>query len=603
MKCFYELSKYTQEHFENAWQHGGTLSASRSKDENEKPEPVTVIETKTVGAYEVAVLSTKDAGALGKWLAANQFYFPANKTDVLDSYVKQQWYFIAVKINLAKGEGFQLVTESPKGREVPKSNYSTGLKLANGELNPLQISFASERCVFPLKISSVNGQSSEVQIYVLSPEPLLEKAMLEKKLPLIYSNDMARVAKWVEAYRKMQKQRMELLSRSGGFGPPPDSDQEKTIQKMSETPEASPDDLLPFVKVTKADLPDSSKSIPRLADKSWWLTKQTWTFKPEEMRDLEFEPAIPTFAEKLGSKYGYFAAACLASLGADAVPALIAALHSSTPVVRINAASALDNQMQFFDPRVKEAAILWLKDSEPKVRTKAVNVLTDHSSWNPRFAEALIPMLRDEDADVRHAAALGLGRLPQFHVDLGEFIPVFKEMLKDKDLNIRASGMKMLWHLQVSMSRAELLQFFNVPDREVISITLSQFRKADSRGGNLKYDISDEEAIPLLQNSEPLARMIGLNVLYKNAEKQSIELALPLQKDPVGIVRLKATHTLRALTGQHFTEDQTDEWVKWWTENKTNFVVELHPEELRPKHRGTNDFRSYLTNRPPASVP
>ena len=592
MKCFYELSQYTQRHFETAWQHNQTKSMSLGVagiDSAGKSEPpVKVIEIKTVGAYEIAVLATKDTDALEKWLEANHFSFPTNATAVIDSYVQRQSYFVAAKVNLEQG-ALGLV--------------SSALKLPAGELNPLQISFASEHCVYPLKISSANGTPSEIQVYVLSPEPLLEKTMLEKKLPLIYSNDMARVAKWVEAYRKMQKQRMELLSRSGGFGPPPDSDQEKTIQKMSETPEASPDDLLPFVKVTKADLPDSSKSIPRLADKSWWLTKQTWTFKPEEMRDLEFEPAIPTFAEKLGSKYGYFAAACLASLGADAVPALIAALHNSTPVVRINAASALDNQTQFSDPRVKEAAIFWLKDSEPKVRTKAVNVLTDHSSWNPRFAEALIPMLRDEDADVRHATALGLGRLPQFHVDLGEFIPVFKEMLKDKDLNIRASGMKMLWHLQVPMSRAELLQFFNVPDREVISITLSQFRKADSRGGNLKYDISDEEAIPLLQNSEPLARMIGLNVLYKNAEKQSIELALPLLKDPVGIVRLKAAQTLRALTGQHFTEDQTDEWVKWWTENKTNFVVQLHSEELRPRRGGTNDFRRYLTNRPPASVP
>ena len=216
MKCFYELSKYTQEHFETAWRHNGTLSAGRSKGQNEKPEPVKVIETKTVGAYEETVLSTKDAGALEKWLAANHFYFPTNQTAVLDAYVKQQWYFIAVKVNL--GQGIWGLISSQR-------------KLASGELHPLQISFACDRCVFPLKISSVNGQPSEVQVYVLSPEPLLEKTMLEKKLPLIYSNDMARVAKWVEAYRKMQKQRMELLSRSGGFGPPPDSDQEKNNPK------------------------------------------------------------------------------------------------------------------------------------------------------------------------------------------------------------------------------------------------------------------------------------------------------------------------------------------------------------------------------------
>jgi len=76
--------------------------------------------------------------------------------------------------------------------------------------------------------------------------------------------------------------------------------------------------------------------------------------------------------------------------------------------------------------------------------------------------------------------------------------------------------------------------------------------------------------------------MRGLSVLYRNANKQSIELALPLLKDPERVVRMRTAGTLRALTGQHFTEGQPDQWEKWWAKNKTNFVVEPHPEELRP---------------------
>jgi len=109
--------------------------------------------------------------------------------------------------------------------------------------------------------------------------------------------------------------------------------------------------------------------------------------------------------------------------------------------------------------------------------------------------------------------------------------------------------------------------------------------------------------VPLLQNSEPLARMIGVGVLYQNADKQSVELALPLLKDSERMVRARTAATLRALTGQHFTNEQAGEWEKWWNENKTNFVVQLHPEELRPQRRGTNDFRWRMTNRPPARVP
>ena len=106
-------------------------------------------------------------------------------------YVKQHWYFVAVKVNLARSLGL----------------FPTHQKLASGELHPLQISFASDRCVYPLKISSVNGQPSEVQVYVLSPEPLLERTMLEKKLPGIYSNDLAR------AKVRAQSQERFLLGR------------------------------------------------------------------------------------------------------------------------------------------------------------------------------------------------------------------------------------------------------------------------------------------------------------------------------------------------------------------------------------------------------
>lgn len=260
-----------------------------------------------------------------------------------------------------------------------------------------------------------------------------------------------------------------------------------------------------------------------------------------------------------------------------------------------------ENYEFYSDPHIKKAAISWLKDSEPEVRTKAVKVLTDHSSWNPRFAEFLVPVLRDENAEVRHAVAVGLVGLPQFHDDLRKYIPEFQEMLKDTNPVVRFSGLRMLLGMEVSIPRGELLQFFSVPDREVISVAVFQFRKADSRGGNLKYDISDEEAVPLLQNAEPLARMIGLNVLYKNAEKQSVELALPLLKDPERTVRLRTAATLRALTGQHFTEEQPEQWQEWWTANKTNFVVQLHPEELRPRLPGSP--ASNIGDRLPPATP
>jgi len=550
MKCFYELSQFTQQHFEEGQFMAGAASLG-TKGFDAKPEPpVKVIETKTVGAYQIAVLSTKDAAALGNWLATNQFYFPTNKVDVLETYVKQQWYFVAVKVNLGKGL---------------LGAISSKLKLASGELHPLQISFASDRCVYPLKISSVNGQPSEVQVYVLSTEPLLERTMLEKKLPTIYSDDMARAARSARSFEQtrlfQQNLQRRLIGGTAATRKPLSAKEEKGIRKIGETPIADPGNLPPYAKVARAELPESSKLIPRLADKSWWLTKQTWTFKPEEMRDLTFEPAISVFADWLGTKYGYFAVAGLACFRNDAVPALVAAFQNTNPVVRITVASIFNRYYgTILDPRLTQAALSWLQDSEPEVRVAGVRLLTDYPSWNPTNAARLVPMLRDPDRGVRHELAFAL---PRFRDDLGKYIPAFYEMLKDKDLDLRVSAVEMLERLSVPIPVEDLLPLFNIQD----SLSLGLVGQALYR-----EDVSNDEVIPLLQNPEPLARLVALNIFSKNANKQSVELALPLLRDPDEIVRLKAAQTLRRLTGQNFSEDQADEWGNWWKANKSQFV-------------------------------
>jgi tetratricopeptide (TPR) repeat protein len=572
MKCFYELSQYTQRHFE--WRHqrsrtrSSAMTLGMDSAEAEPEPPVKVIETKIVGAYKIAVLSTKDAGALENWLATNHFYFPTNKTDVLDMYVKQHWYFVAVKVNLGQG---LLGTISSK------------LKLAAGELHPLQISFASDHCVYPLKISSVNGQPSEVQVYVLSPEPLLEKAMLEKKLPTIYSNDLARAKESAERMEQMQIRQREMQRHIMGgnmsANPPLSAEMQKGIQKLSETPIADPGNLPPYAKVTKADLPDCSKAISRLADRSWWLTKQTWTFKPEEMRDLEFEPALSVFGDWLGAKYGYFAVEGLARFQADAVPALLAAFQNTNPIVRLNAASIFNRHYgTILDPRLTAAALTWLKDSEPEIRTAGISMLTEYPNWNPTNAELLVPMLRDPDRRVRHELAFAL---PRFRNELGNYFPVIYEMLKDKDLNIRVSAVEMLDRLSVPIPVEDLLPLFNVHDDLSLGLV-----------GQALYheEVFNDEIIPLLQNPEPSARMVALNIFSKNANKQSVELALPLLRDPDELVRLKAAQTLRELTGQNFNEDQADEWGKWWMTNKNQFISPFYTRAIRSYTRMIQDL-------------
>ena len=269
--------------------------------------------------------------------------------------------------------------------------------------------------MYPLKISSINGKPSEVQVYVLSPEPLLEKAMLEKKLPLIYSNDLAQVAysaRWRNEWR--DRTRPMIIGRFDGV--PPDVEARDAVQKWLGRPFPSHHELLPFAKVTNLDLPECARHIPVLAGKSWWLTKQTWTFQPEKMRDLTFESAGMAFWEMLNSQYGYFAGPSLAAFGGDGVPQLLEAMQDPSPVVRDNAASTFnnpDNWQNIYqiidDPRLANAAPAWLKDQEPSVRMAALAVLMPQSQPTAKFAGPLVALLHDQDASVRSSAIFAAG--------------------------------------------------------------------------------------------------------------------------------------------------------------------------------------------------
>ena len=52
-------------------------------------EAVKVIEVKTVGAYEVAVLSAQDAGSLERWLKAHDYSIPEGKAGIIDEYIRK----------------------------------------------------------------------------------------------------------------------------------------------------------------------------------------------------------------------------------------------------------------------------------------------------------------------------------------------------------------------------------------------------------------------------------------------------------------------------------------------------------------------------------
>lgn len=566
MDCFYELSKFTQMLWEPLVPQGRGGPSSHGPSSG--GSAVKVIEVKTVGAYQVGVLSAKDTGALEGWLTASGFSYPQEKADVVESYVKRGWYFVAAKIDLRKTNGFSLVP-SPGKSEAP-AEVSLEQKLASGELHPLHLSFASEKCIFPLRISSANGKASEVQVYVLSPQPLVEAGMFERKLPEIYSNDVFVAEGRARSHENLVRGGLRRLYGSTNFDLPADLKDE--IRQLRESIRQN-EDPPHYARVTNSELPDCGREISALAQGPCWLTKETWTFQPEEMRDLEFEPAIPVFAAELASKYGYYAAPCLTQFGSDALPEVLAALQSTNRAVRSAMKSAFEDAGYVYteqirrDPKFKEAVTRMITNADPEIRLFRLQNMEAAPS-------VLIAAMRDEDGRV--ASMAGASMMWDLQRGEGtEFIPAVKEMLKSANADTRLAALWALSGTYEEIPREKLLPFLSSSNFHAAEIAFQMLGRGD-RG------ISNDDAALMLKNSNMQARLMGLRTLYENHQKSSVELALPLLKDPEKMVVYWAARNLRALTGQHFTAEQADQWQAWWSKNKAHFTVQTHPEELNP---------------------
>jgi len=573
MESFYALSRYTQENWEpqavatrgevmdNAMT---TLSAG-----GPPPEPVKVVEIKTVGAYEIAVLSATEPGSLENWLTANQFSFPKERADVIDEYVSNHWYFVAIKIDLRKAGGFKLIA-SPRHAGANTTITRVSEKLAAGELPPLQLSFATSQCVFPLKISSVNGTPSEVQVYVLSPDPLVERRMFEKKFPELKRQALEQAAKRIKMQQHSQEIHRAMLQQlHPEITNPPGAPVETNLPVNEILRRFVPEDsLLHYGAVTENDLPNSA--LPGFAGKTWWLTKQTWTFASEDMQDLYFQPAAAVFAADLDNEMGYYAAENLARLGSKAVPALLAALQNANAGVRIHATTALGadygNAPLLRDPRLAGILPELFQDPEWEVRQLAIQTAAE--SWQPEFTETVIQHLRDENEAVQGAAVYALFRNRQACRD---HIPDLQQMLKDKNLQIRGNAFQVLSAAQVPVPREVLLSLLTLSDLPVLNTALQQLE----RDG-----VSNDELQPLRQNRYMPARLLWLRAMRDFEDKSAINDIIPLLRDPEPQVQYLAWQLLQSFTGQTIPMNQPDQWAQWWAAHQNTFLIDTYTQTL-----------------------
>ena len=113
---------------------------------------VEVIERKTAGPYDIAVLKASSGGGLYKWLKDNGFGLNQNTRNALDDYVRKNWYFVAARIRSDK---------AASSREA----------LQDGTIAPIHIAYKARKLSYPLRVTQGNPGTSEIELFVVTEDP------------------------------------------------------------------------------------------------------------------------------------------------------------------------------------------------------------------------------------------------------------------------------------------------------------------------------------------------------------------------------------------------------------------------------------------------
>jgi Uncharacterized protein conserved in bacteria (DUF2330) len=626
MEPFYELSKLTQKHWgaENGTHQGRgvpTLSAGSAED-------IKVIQIKTVGAYEVSILSPKNAGSLQRWLKAHGYSFPEGKSEIVEEYIRQGWYFTAAKIELNKGLGFKMApaTTPKEALSAAKARSTLQTKLSSGELHPLLISFDTSRAVFPLKISAVGGKPSEVSVYVIAAEPLLNRFIYKQSVEMLgkqynqwEAEKSVRQEQRLKTRRNMSALRIPFFLDSFYSKDPRDSIRESKrdytredilalareeeiampTENLGEIFYAPQGDMLQCLRLNTSEIPVCAKSFSRLKKGDWYLTKLVHTFAPTDMRDLEFEPALPALARTLSQPAGQIAAQTLAQLGPKAQVYLTQACRSTNSMERLNAVIGIETSRA---PGFGDTLAVLLKDPMPAIRLHALRALDAHPE--SRFVDTIVALLRDPNREIRDEAYgllenesadrtpfyLTLTRDPDPNVRMSaigiagrinRYAPsdkVFQEalrLLKDPNEEVRTVALHTLYQMRAQdVPRAELLPFLSSPDATVRGMASVLLRPDSQVPGGTRLTLPSNENVALLKNPSTMARLMGLKNLQRTGDAEAVELILPLLSDTNKLVRNRAYFVLREITGVDVSENDPAKWQAWWKANKSSF----HPK-------------------------
>src|SRR4029078_8978944 len=121
-----------------------------SDDVVRRPPTVKVLEAGVVGSLDYKIITAERADDLYAWLKENKYSYSGDEA-TLNHYIQKKWIFTVMKIDTM---------------QMKRNKDGT----FDGEVTPTRFRFASEKLVYPLKITPISvREKTEALFYVQAP--------------------------------------------------------------------------------------------------------------------------------------------------------------------------------------------------------------------------------------------------------------------------------------------------------------------------------------------------------------------------------------------------------------------------------------------------
>lgn len=209
-----------------------------------KKKSVRVLESGVVGSLDYKIIVADDAKDLFEWLKSNKYSYSGDE-GTLNFYIKKKWFFTVMKI------------DSKQMKKAADGSYL-------GEVTPTRFSFASDKCIYPLKITQISVKDkTDALFYVQAPGQM----------------DLPNQWSWMHSYRPMYltymlgccinpQQQQELQARDAWLQARRQKDAQYETTKLEWAKKLGPAELAVLENPAKnysqmgiGDLPPGSKVV------------------------------------------------------------------------------------------------------------------------------------------------------------------------------------------------------------------------------------------------------------------------------------------------------------------------------------------------------